>query len=1628
MKSNTFLTDPVKVVIFDPIKEINRHTYVFLGDIPKSVSSACQYYRSSTAPQDKHLQEHYGADYKSKLGLNIKDPRHGWVPKFDRRLPTGAGISRYTEAGSFTHGKYRYDLDCALEAVAGQPIINVPISELVWVLNDMPKGYFDDPAERARVDTCDITTPILITRGTEWGTVVLDGIHRLKRAVDLYSERNINNQPAQDMYLPAREIGTTDLAKCLLSRPTDYQLAPAELDADSEIGSTMGSGDLDTPTSTPFVGAAPNISGDVDYSDIEELLNAPMVPTAQSAHQLPTYTEFEPGIEYVTAVHVFPEDKFSDLKEKIYIVSDIPAYRQHLFYFDHNLLRTTYQIHAEGAYDADITNLSRSHDNIHGIPIDKMLYDLRDSIRVEALDTFRILGETAPDNNVIYVVDLAQFIYKLRTQILDLVNDTYQFELFYFGFIIKYWPQLTQECFYDFIISEQELQHKYPDLAKNKTTLTQIYRAERDIVTFNYRNMTKALSNPAISLAITQMIALVANPGIVLNIRNLFDKLRVTRCIPEIHAYISYNNKKYMLRKRHIQNGSSIQFPAGTLMKTGITIAISLRKADQESFHSRSTTSIMENEQSRYLFINIRPNGAYYIKTIWNEEDEYSFDDILKLMKKFTDPIIGGINNLGKYVFMSGRSLAPISRSNISYQSLNICVFWKKIMLESTFKLVRSLWDSYMRARITGPRNVQQFDKYEFLFRKGMHEFDAVIDKIITASSNIMLANYYAYLSNNSVKQKWDQNYDGRIVRMSHRTTDVRFEIVDIREREFQIFHHYIAAYIYRASNDDKIHASLENAKVYKDVKKLKKLREQDPELFNLKKHGSTKVYSKICQNKRQPLIYTQDEVKGLPSAELKQLTEYWNFTMNKPTYYGCPNKKYPHLSFIVGVHPKHYCLPCCGGSMQAEDESKKSRINAICLRKHKFAEADAAQDNGLGGAQSRHIMGYNKDIDIGRLAKLPQSAIKNLLFDTLNQSGNSAAKCGMSKADISKGDTSEGDELKNDTSGGKSPKGKNLDYYLYGVAQHVPGANHVGVIYAIAAAINEPLSVLARRLLAELRRQTTHKLFDMLLGGTLAEYFHSINDLADTINDLFVEMKTFSREIQKFTQWPELFIELFYILFHIPIFVFIDERGDGHTVDLFVPDMLRNEIVYIMKLTGDDSHNYSANRALADNLRSTNYIFLLKKRNQYYPIFIIDINTYFKNLKVAVRQFTVDDKIVQLAFDMIKYNEQRHTLHIGKPVDLSMLKLFVAPPYTVSLKFINHQNLCYAVMIEGGPGPIYMPLDYSAHVDDKIPISFDVFDRKKYKLAHSDLRKFIDKLNAYIKEKYSIAGTQLYSYKLIEPTEYFSINERVAGFRAVNMMFYFTEYDKTELDTRIPIHKLMYDYTEVNQKINERAAPVSDPRSLRIGEALYNNYLYQLFVIEFVNYLNNERNLPLRKQLTSLITSTNFKKDISVFRKSLHKLLQDYPEDLKTIQNQLISFYYTHFDKTVLIGEIDTFVYDFDRITMNKLRRLTKEQLYTELRQIADTFSVRADIDTTNIQLTNVYVPCADAGDVGHCTRGKLIVNRPVDDFIDILAADLTNDLKSKYLLNTFTDVVIDWLQFTQHPTEIITIYRLTE
>lgn len=1327
--------------------------------------------------------------------------------------------------------------------------------------------------------------------------------------------------------------------------------------------------------------------GDVDLDEIEELLSESVSTSKKAASVVKVQgainVNIPPGVTYVRDVAIYPEDKYDELKGKIYLATGIPPYRQHIFYLDNGRPQVTYKLYTDGINMIDIRTLTAITTSIHGLPIDKSVYDQREVAKVEALDTFQTLETTLPLDNRIFVVDLGTFTNPRRTQLLELLRDTYQFELLYYGLILKYWPQLTIDCFRDYISDESDLQHRYPDLSPSIVTLRSLHKHERAIVDANYRNMPKLLSlaeSDAFGLSITQMIAQVNGTGVMLNIRNIFEYFHTSAMIPEIHAWIENDNKRYLLVKKHVQS-DDIAFPSGAMLRAGITFAISLRE--------------LGGDAMRYMFLNIWPSGKYHVKSVWNEEDEFSFDETTSVMKKYVDPIIADINKLGYYAFISMGKLTPISKSVLTYQSLTVCLFWKRVMTESTYKIIKTLWEPYFRAQIVKVRNVQQFDKYEFSLQKGMYQFDnTAIERIISASNNLTVNNYYAYLSNQQIKQKWDQNYGGRVVRMSHRTTDIRFEIADIREQEFQTAQVYLLGFIHAAASSPEVRAAMTAKRDYTDVKKLRKLREQDPELYNLKKYGSKKVYSIVCQNQRQPIIYTEDELRAMSSADKAKLTEYWNFTLNRPAWYGCPSRAYPHLSFMVGVHPKHYCLPCCNKKMREDDESRKVRINVSCVKNHQWTEES-------DGAISRHIMNYGKDIEVGRLSKLPQTSLKNLLHDTIGKaddnSKDQSKKDRSSNSDSDKDQSSHSNDSNNDN--------PHLSYYLYGVPQHVPGVENIGIIYSISAA----LSLSLPDYITGITKALNVISIDTLLRGVLTEYFRDTKELIAVINELFVDWKVIASV--RLPYWPELFIELTQIVYNVSVVTFIDSAGTGVGINLHVVESVKNAL-----LTG-----------------LTSCIAVIKRENNYYPMFVIDPDSYFKRMEVNTKIFSQKHQLTLLIKSMIKpvhTNVSRFNLHVVKEFCGQF-------GYVVSVKFVNQHNLCYGVAIvknntkddttddgntTAAVGAVYIPIEYSTNIPDNIPQVDTPDDNTEYRLdntieVYEKISKWISKLDL---KPIQLTSLLYYHDALIGArTRIGTVYVNSAGGTISNV----SGNVSSIVSSTIPIEHCSYDFREVNRVISQRIPPTIDGRS-KIGDALYNNYRYQLFIIEFVNYLDKERNNEIRNKIYTLIADTNFKRDLAKFRKSLRELVG--PSDYSTLQSIVSEFYIRGLSKAVLKDNIASRTYEFDRITLSYLQSLDNEKTESELFKIASTFAV--DGEPTDLKdFPNIYLPCEESH-AGYCSGEKLIL-RDMKKFVSVLASDIKDELRVSYLLNNvWMDAVVDLFKFTKISTEIISIYRLNE
>lgn len=1271
------------------------------------------------------------------------------------------------------------------------------------------------------------------------------------------------------------------------------------------------------------------------------------IPTGVSMDTSTDYS-IDSDTEYIFDVFIYPEDRITELKEKIFLATEIPIYRQHLVLSYKDSKIPTYSITLDGSYNIDINDLSKDTAyKIGGIPIDRTMYDFRDNMKIENLEYFmtaNILSE-----HEIYLVDMNLLInINLSAEI---SNDKYRRELFYYGFVAKYFPMLTKEVFDDYLIEESSLGQSYPHLARGHKELTVKYAAESVISNYNYAHTNRILDMAEkVPISITKMLAVVNTSMQSVNIRNLFDKLRVSKCVPMIYAYSlgSQNDKSSSVNliKRFKQTEIK-KIPAE--LRHGITLKINLAKKSKDEI--------------RHMYLNIQDNGIYAVWSTWNEEDKYSFNDCMKIMKKFIDPIITDINKLGKYVF-NGRGLDIMTNRNVLYSDLSISLFWKKLLNIRQFMMLRRYFEEYTKGGILRSGNNHPTGSYEFVFKKGMVEFDrSNLERVVARGDIITISNYYSYLSNATIKTRWNQLYSGRNATMMHRTSDIKFSVSNIKENEFMIFHNYILGFITKArSNKDITDTTVD----YSKVKLLKKLQEQDPELYNMKKYGNVKNYSVLCQ-KGRPMIYTNEELDRLSKKQKDKLTKYHNFTTGKPAYYGCTDKVYSHLSFMVNAHPKGYCLPCCKKE-ESLITSKKGKINAICLRDHVYM----GKDNN----PYRHVMSYGKSIEPGRITHLPNASMVNLFYNTLED--------------------------------------KSTDYYIYGVPQSFPQGDY-GIITSLSTLYGTSTGDFVSDLIAEMsvdNFKIIKNLFSSLLNGSLLDYFTSHKDFISVMQRIFIQQELMTISRVNFTEWNSVFIELMMHIKNTYVIVFEDKRSDGKFVDLFISNTMNSYMRYL--------------RGMKPRYHHENYAFVVKRGNEYHPIVTADSSQYFSTGEFTQTIFRYSDEIINVIYTMIIAGSSVDTLNTQQ-IDLNIVKEFIdsTSKYKIVKKFINRRNLCYAVIITGRLGNLYLAVKYSPNIADKLVSDYEPYDPKSYNASYAAVMDFANYFNNYL-EKVSKdvlgSNTKHTLYHKIIPERYLKYNDKIIGFIDKNNFNQYVEIKPNEIKKSAVIISVSYDYFEINRIIHERKEKRNAKISSKLGEALYKNYKYELFLGEFINFFNNEKNKPMRKKLVGLLSKYNLGKQYKAFYNDFNKLFEEYPDDKKIIDRQILSFRSRDTTRQELIESIDNTQYNFDKITFNKIKNLPKDKIAAELTKIADKFSTEMSIDTNNLEFKNIYLPC-EYDKFEYCEGKRLIVdNRKA--LIDILASDLSNPLLSNYILSDiFSDNTIDYYNFEKYPNENILI-----
>lgn len=1292
---------------------------------------------------------------------------------------------------------------------------------------------------------------------------------------------------------------------------------------------------------------------------------------------------------------IYSKDKISELKKKIYVITKIPIYRQHIWFNSEiGTLPLSYNIYSgDSPVFVNIQSLSNLYeagelkskkDQVDNIPINMDIYNFKERIKVESYENFKLIEEYTKKYGIteFNIADLNEFIPIENAIFKENISKNKQyFNLLYYGFIIIYWPMLTETVFRDYLKGESYIKEYYPDLHAPYENIKELYKFEKkimdnliDLSTSKHRkddfNKINSLLKKSI-ISTTMVVSYSYNmKENLLFSRNLFDAFELNEEVDACKCFTSNNNKNYILNKVY-KNSDLIN---ETMVSEGIIFRINPKN---NKFYS--------------LLLIIYKNGNYVIKSKWREDLNFGFDEVYKNTRIIISPVIEKINSLHSYSLNEGKKISNITEYNYKFTEISINLYYQKTFTESQFALLKFIMEEYKNAGIIVGKNIEK-NFAEYYFRKGMYKFDS---KRIEKISNI--TNYYEHLSDGIIKQKWFTIFEKtRITKVIHRFSDVKVEIYGLREEEFNIFYNTILSIFSEFENrKSKIIKDYEFKKLSKKRKKktLLNLKEQDPILYNLKKvYNTDVVYSRICQKTYQPLLLNKEAYNKLSEDKKNNVVKYWNFTTETDAYYKCPNPDYPYIKFTTGVHPKNYCIPCCKKNKISDDLNDPKRIiHDICLKENKYSKAKKTITIG-----SKYIMTFGKDIEVGRLSKLPENSMEGIFYETFS--------------------------MRNEIGSNSKSNG----FYLYGVNQNTSSVNDVGYIYCLSHSMDMNIYQCVEEIVKKMK--TKKNIFNILLKGKIYKFFANEKDLISQLIKVFGNPKSGDFVPHSKIPWNDIFMELAFNYLDVNTILF-QYKKNINDVDLILPDGL------------DDVNDFI--------LKSKKNLIIVKKGNIYNPVYLVNTDLFFKLGLIEKKLFQTFDSIIIIIRNIIEKYIQSIKIK-GKTyskINLTVIKEFLkdeknSKKFSIKKLFINNSNFCYYIQLYNNynKNNIFIPIEQSHYSFDFSPeLEFESFYRKDNKQTIETLLSFINEFNRWVdiqlvkaqlhKETDLYSKIRIENWLVLQKGLDLKNNDKIIGFKSLDLNYYFSDISQKEalIKRKVKFTPLFYDPDIINDSINKKLCPKKDPRTKNIYRQLYKYNKYQIFLLEFLRIIRRKRNETLRKKIKKLFIG-NFSKDMKKINKSLIEFI-DNGDDLFKIRMQISDYINNHQNRKKLYMNIDNTLYNFDSVIINKMINMEKKSLINEIKRLMkDTITIGNIDKIKDFEFPNMITSCRDENEK-YCKNNKLILcKKKYDDFVEILSTDILNPLKQKWIFSDImSDRVINFLRFIRRPDEEIFITLVT-
>lgn len=627
-------------------------------------------------------------------------------------------------------------------------------------------------------------------------------------------------------------------------------------------------------------------------------------------------------------------------------------------FLDKTLSHITFNISMSDIINPNIQNSSDDNFdaesvNILGLKIDTKIVNSRESYTINNLSNQKIKrfldtnGNSKDNSNNIYLYDVVNIldafsdINNLNTL---LSKDRESFNLFYYGFLEKYFPIIPIDSVKDFL-NARNIYKTHPEYSIMVSNIT------KKIVLMDKLN--KSLDKKSINIKDIKDIESIilkfykSSSNVVrnnLHVMKLYNSIDLDNNIVKVEVYIKDKNVflEKLYKNNSVKSFKKTELALKEIKSKQLSYICFYIKIDNTTQSTHKVTIYSNGNIEATVFNTENYNSAEGIKNNFNN----------RIIQTLYDFLYSYVKNDTKLYLDVELVKSFINISNITF-SINYDVIPDMNTYVYLFDIVK---------------------EHESLEEYGISNSEVNKDKLIlflTKKSKVGFKLIY-----NDFHEFNDLNsfYSKSNIVINIRLNDIELKFNNVEIDEFKSYIGMCNTFINYYIDSKKINNKsdkLNNSIIISGQKKIKILKQTDPVLYNYDKENK---YSRLCQLKQQPIIIN----KTLASTKYKNKSvKYWNFTKGQPEYYTCDSKLYPHLKFITGNHPKDFCLPCCKKKMVEdldENNSSYKEKHDLCMKNYSYNKNEKVAKH-----TNRYVSLYSCKLELeeNRLMKLSNTLNK---------------------------------------------------------------------------------------------------------------------------------------------------------------------------------------------------------------------------------------------------------------------------------------------------------------------------------------------------------------------------------------------------------------------------------------------------------------------------------------------------------------------------------------------------------------------------------------------------------------------------------------------------------------------------